>query len=146
MQFSVKIDTCCRALNSAASRDALPPFDETLLHLLCRLYALQCKTLSLDRLRVSRAASPIIEWLAALGTDPSAAVAYTWLKGLALLGSPILPELAEELWRWLGLDGVPMAEAFLQRPKIRSTAPPQLPGRRVSTSDLSLCMPRGRAA
>ena len=144
-QMQPKIDACNRAIIAAHS-GAPPAFDETLLHALCRLYELQCGCLSLDRLRVSRASSPIIEWLAALPADPSAHGAYTWLKGLSLLGSPLMPDLSEGLWHWLGHDGVPSVEAFLQQPAIRPTAPPQLRGRHLSSSDLNFCLPKERAA
>jgi methionyl-tRNA synthetase len=121
-------------------------FDEPLLRILQQLYEDQVAALSIDLLRVSRASLPIADWLAAPGAFTSANVAYTWLKGLAFLGAPLMPDLSHALWRWLGHIGIPSAEAFFHRPAIMHGLPPRLHGRRLFNSDLDPCLPRGRAA
>jgi hypothetical protein len=39
-----------------------------------------------------------------------------WMKGLALLSAPVLPEFAGQLWRSLGATGEPTVDRFTEPP------------------------------
>jgi methionyl-tRNA synthetase len=139
-----KVAACTATLIKAQGSQVA--FDEALLRILDRLYEYQSISLSIDQLRVSRASLPITDWLAAASDFTSANAAYTWLKGLSLLGAPLMPDLSEALWSWLGHEQTVRTEDFFQRPPIRHAASPRLHGRPLSYSDLDSCLPRQYAA
>ncbi|MEI9997646.1 MAG: class I tRNA ligase family protein [Rhizomicrobium sp.] len=139
-----KVATCTATLGLVRDRQML--FDESLLERLERLYEQQCAALSIDRLRVSYASAAVSDWLGETPNLASAESAYTWLKGLALLAAPLMPDLSQAVWKWLGHEDGVLAEEFLERPAIGRLPPPKLAGRILSSSDLDACMPRQRAA
>lgn len=122
-------------------RTAPPAFDDRLLSKLEVLLREQLDALSLDLLRVSYAWAPVMAWLEDANSLRSASEAYTWLKGLAFLGWPIMCTLCEDLWRWLGHDGAPRSEDFFKRPVLSGDAPVALRGRRLTVADLQACLP-----
>ncbi|QHI35950.1 Methionine--tRNA ligase [Kordia antarctica] len=47
-----------------------------------------------------------------------------WIKGLALLASPIMPEFASSIWNCLGNEGIPSLQEFYnQKPFVKSKLP-----------------------
>ncbi|WP_207222777.1 class I tRNA ligase family protein [Herbihabitans rhizosphaerae] len=105
---------------------------------LALLFDRQEKALDAHHVSTATAARSIREWVHS--TPPSNSEdAYWWLKGLALLSSPIMPDLAGELWRSLGHSGEPTLAHFPIR-----TAPwtPALPTfTTISRADLASCLP-----
>lgn len=122
-------------------RAAAPAFDDRLLRKLDVLLREQLDALSLDSLRLSRASGPVVTWLDDGSSPRSASEAYTWLKGLAFLGWPIMYALCEGLWQWLGHEGPPRSEDFFERPALLGDAPVALRGRSVTVADLRACLP-----
>jgi methionyl-tRNA synthetase len=140
------VDTFTRTVPLAqatlASSAAAPPMSERLLATLQALYAEQCTALSIDRLRVSQSARPLHRWLE-LGSDlGSRSESYTWLKGLAFLGAPLMPNIAHALWRWLGHDDMPTTESLLSRPQLRMHAGVLPPPHHLTRAQLTPCLPK----
>ncbi|MEO3809598.1 class I tRNA ligase family protein [Sphaerisporangium sp. B11E5] len=50
--------------------------------------------------------------------------AYWWLKGVSVLGFPIVPRLSRRIWEELGGTGEPRLDTFLERTPPREPGPP----------------------
>ncbi|MFJ1753112.1 class I tRNA ligase family protein [Kitasatospora sp. NPDC088134] len=91
--------------------------------------------------RMAEAGAVLDSWIDAFpGADGDPDLGYWWLKGLALLGFPIMPDFGAELWRRLGAAGDPTFAAFPERP-----APAAAAHRRwftpVAAADFARCLP-----
>ncbi|MFD7449894.1 class I tRNA ligase family protein [Kitasatospora sp. NPDC059827] len=94
--------------------------------------------------RMAEAGAVLDSWIDRIDALPDADrtpdQGYWWLKGLALLGFPIMPDFAADLWRRLGGTGDPGFAAFPERP-----APATVAYRRwftpVTAADFAACLP-----
>jgi len=94
-----------------------------LLERLDALLASQGAALDPRRFQMAETVRALDAWVAEHRELTAAgASAYWWLKGLSLLASPILPDMAIALWRQLGHDGEP-ATAELTRPRPTGPGP-----------------------
>ncbi len=96
----------------------------------------------LDAVAVREAWMVLHQWMQRADLDlgqPSHA--YLWLKGLAYLGAPIMPRLAEYLWQRLGHDGLPLIHALYEpsQPQAASVARQRFVP--LSPAALAPCLP-----
>ncbi|MFJ1705423.1 class I tRNA ligase family protein [Kitasatospora sp. NPDC088346] len=91
-------------------------------------------------IRMSDAAAVLDDWIDAFEDGADADRGYWWLKGLALIGHPIMPDFCGRLWHTLGGAGDPSFAAFPER-----TTPTADGHRRwfspVAASDFAACLP-----
>ncbi|WP_250301013.1 class I tRNA ligase family protein [Streptomyces sp. A 4/2] len=132
-----RLDTAWTLLPDGPPRPPAPAVAD----LLESLLAEQSAALDSSRISTARAVAALDRWCADDALIHSAEDgAYWWLKGVCLLGFPVVPDLAEQLWLRLGGTGEPTAAAFL-----RPTPPdgtPAAPGFvRAEADDLDACMP-----
>ncbi|MFK4259369.1 class I tRNA ligase family protein [Agrobacterium tumefaciens] len=139
------VDDCSKSIASVPA-DTVCDIDETLFATLSPLYEMQCKALSLDHLRVSQASSAVLEWARRSETRPSPYAAYSWLMGFSVLAWPLMPQITESVWRWLGHTGHPNVEHALRPSTERVGRVPQMEARRLTTADLDGCLPQEIAA
>lgn len=100
----------------------------------------QASALDPERLRVSRGAAVVADWIFDPGPLDTPGRARGWLVGLALLAAPWMPELAGAIWRGLGHPGVPRTEAFAAGAAVAaSPEPPAVPGLPLTRRDLVTC-------
>ena len=85
-------------------------------------------------------AEEFLRWQEAAEPIRTADQAYWWLKGFALLGEPVMPGLAGEIWRALGGEGAPTYAAALA-PTRPLPAPAVTPFAPVERGDLASCLP-----
>ncbi|MBN2975763.1 methionine--tRNA ligase [Pseudomonas sp. FP597] len=67
--------------------------------------------------------------------------AYTWLKGLAYLGAPIMPRLSEYLWQCLGHDGLPALQSLFATSQPRESTLSRSHFLPLSPALLQPCLP-----
>lgn len=96
-------DVLAPALNRASA-----DVDGEVLQRLRRVLKRQTAALEPSSMSLPDAVSALDEWKASAPPEGSdGAAVSSWLQGLALLAEPIMPTLAGELWRALGLPGRP---------------------------------------
>lgn len=139
------VENCTISIASVPA-DTVCHIDETLFSKLNQLYEMQCKALSLDHLRVSQASTAVLEWARLSETGPSPHAAYSWLMGFSVLAWPLMPQIAESVWAWLGHTGCPNVEHSLRPSTKRVGRAPQLEARTLMTADLDRCLPQEIAA
>lgn len=66
---------------------------------------------------------------------------YWWRKGLALLAAPLLPQMAERLWREAGMAGQPSLAEYLEIGAIRMADQPLWSATPLTRQDLKPCLP-----
>ncbi|MET8950218.1 class I tRNA ligase family protein [Streptomyces sp. NPDC004393] len=100
------------------------------------------QSVALDGTRIStrRAVDAFDAWAA--DTAAGEVGAYWWLKGLALLGFPVMPRLAARIWHLLGGTGEPRARTFHAATRPLPGAQTQIPTlSRPEAADLAACLP-----
>jgi methionyl-tRNA synthetase len=100
-----------------------------------------CRALDSTEVRLADVVTALDRWIdTAEGAAQSADLAYWWLKALALLAYPVMPDLGEELWALLGGRGEPAFGTFTE-----ATSPKGGPWRRrfmhLQPSALAACLP-----
>ena len=130
------------AANSPAAEQAgrAPVERELLLAELRR----QSESLTPGTFSMRGALDSIERWLGlahALSATPAGAA--TWLLGIALLGHPVVPELASSVWLRLGLAGEPGLAAGLATPEVghHPDAAEAVAYRVLTTDELNACLP-----
>jgi methionyl-tRNA synthetase len=94
-----------------------------------------------ERFRIGRMPGRIQEWTrqleqaVRLGQD-----VYWFLKGLAILAGPLVPEFSGRLWRKLGGQGEPDLERFMEHTRVQPR-PLEPLARPLSRADLLSCLP-----
>jgi methionyl-tRNA synthetase len=132
-----------RAVASAAANLGHPaPPPEALLARVEALIQAQDQALDLGQLRLAQVVPPIDAWIAeapAFTREPAAA--YWWLKALALLAYPLMPQFATKVWRALGHADAPTLMEFLACPEAINTASIGTTFAPISLEQLRPCFP-----
>ncbi|MFD7449610.1 class I tRNA ligase family protein [Kitasatospora sp. NPDC059827] len=105
-------------------------------------FAEQSAALDSARISTTKAVSEFDRWCteAAAMASSDADGAYWWLKGVALLAFPVMPNLASQIWQELGCAGEPRLATFLVPTLPRPSRNP--PGfNRVKIEELRSCLP-----
>lgn len=106
----------------ADASEAAPEPDPTIAARIGALLAIQHDCLGGEGLRLRRFAQTLDTALAMGEAVGDAREAQAWLRGFAILASPVMPRLAAALWHACGLAGEPQCADFA-RPGSRSPAP-----------------------
>lgn len=106
----------------ADASEAAPEPDPAIAARIGALLAIQHDCLGGEGLRLRRFAQTLDTALAMGEAVGDAREAQAWLRGFAILASPVMPRLAAALWHACGLTGEPQCADFA-RPESRSPAP-----------------------
>lgn len=111
-RWSAAVRSAAEQLTDSAAAAAPEPVADALLE---RLLAEQDRTLDPSGYwahRLTVLLDPVERWIERRPQVPPG----WWLRGLALLASPVLPEFGTALWRWSGAAGVPTLAGVRQAP------------------------------
>lgn len=87
-------------------------------------------------------ADSVLRWIHhPKATETSVIEAYWWLKGLALLSYPVLPDLSKQIWQQLALSEIPKLSEFLSDCALRLKSVPFEPFLSLSYETLAPCLP-----
>jgi len=111
--------------------------DIKMLDELNNLFATQSNSLHLDRLRISDSVTPLFNWIKRSLKVHTANESYTWLKGFSLLAAPIMPHIADKIWKYLGCDGKFYSKDFLEISVVHNSKLPKLDGKKLTVSDIN---------
>lgn len=100
------------AILAAAAHATGPDPDPAIGATMRDLLQTQHECLGGDGLRLRRFAATLGTALAVGEAITTPAQAQAWMRGFAILASPIMPRLAQELWRACGLNGAPQCRDF----------------------------------
>lgn len=94
-----------------------PRLDEGWLRRLHAAVDRQAESLAPERLRIAAGLAVVDDWLTQRSLDlADPLTAYWWLKGLAVLAEPYMPQLAGRIWRSLGHGGRPAVTSVTETP------------------------------
>jgi len=94
-----------------------------------------------DGLRLRRFAATLDAALALGEAITTPAQAQAWMRGFAILASPVMPRLAQELWRAAGLDGAPQCADFARPARPVPAALPRRDGPPLTRAALDALTP-----
>lgn len=135
-----RIDQAAATLNAGGENHlAIPPAFQSRLDAAITAFD---RAFQLDRFS-ARAASAVLEdWANSVDADLTQVnQAYGWLKGLAYLAAPIMPRLAENLWRLVGHDLPILRRDLATRTRPRHDVERKALFRPVSLQSLRPCLP-----
>ncbi|GEM_PF-639907 len=94
-----------------------------------------------DGLRLRRFAATLDAALALGEAIATPAQAQAWMRGFAILASPVMPRLAQELWQAAGLDGAPRCADFARPATRAGSALPRRDGPPLTRAALDALTP-----
>lgn len=133
----------------AALRSVTSPLDyqfedtmNMLISAIADFYIQQDQAISDNHLHATAIAEQLLEWIQyPANIEDSPTAAYWWLKGLALLGYPIMPELTSCIWSQLATSKIPLVTEFLDDCCLSLNEQPFEQFQTLTRSSIAQCLP-----